>query len=85
MSGDFFLFVVDHFMKLPLESDKDVDNRHRAFVSCWSALKEKIEVIKLFGIINHNNNNTINNHFFVCYKIVTVIPGLESELGVERK
>lgn len=40
-----FHFHVDHhFIKLPLETDNDVEKRYEAFVLCWSKIKEKIEV-----------------------------------------
>lgn len=42
-----------HFIKLPLETDKDVVKRHNSFVSCWSKLKEKTEV-RVVAIYNSN-------------------------------
>ena len=32
------------FEKLPGETEQDAEKRHRAYVRCWSAMKEKIDV-----------------------------------------
>ena len=39
-----FFVLLGAFEKLPGETELDAEKRHRAYVRCWSAMKEKIDV-----------------------------------------
>ena len=39
-----FFMLLGMFEKLPGETKLDAEKRHRAYVRCWSVMKEKIDV-----------------------------------------